>query len=297
MDLPRKEVRERMPRWMLRPVRYAPAVRRVEEVLRGEELKTVCVGARCPNRGECFAAGTATFMIMGDVCNRHCRFCAVPGGEVRPLDAGEPEAVARAAEALGLEHTVVTSVTRDDLADGGAEHFARTVEALRKTIPGSTVEVLVPDFAGGWEAIDTVVKAAPDVFNHNMETVRRLYPAARAGADYERSLCVLARAAGAGLVTKSGFMVGLGESRSEVEGLLHDLKDADCRMITAGQYLRPTADNLPVSRYWKPDEFGEIERMARGMGFDSVSAGPLVRSSYFAKDMLTAIGKDRVSSG
>jgi lipoic acid synthetase len=272
-------------------------LRRVEEVLKEEKLNTVCVGARCPNRGECFAVGTATFMIMGDVCTRDCRFCAVPAGSVRRLDEGEPEAVARAAETLGLRHVVVTSVTRDDLPDGGADHFARTVMALRRALPGSTVEVLVPDFKGEGESIDTVVKAAPDVFNHNVETVRRLYPVVRSGADYERSLAVLARAAGAGMVTKSGMMVGLGESGSEVEELLRDLRQAECRMVTVGQYLRPTEDNLPVARYWKPDEFAEIEGIARGMGFEGVAAGPLVRSSYFAHEMLDTVRGHCVARG
>ncbi len=287
----------RMPRWMYRRVRCGPALWRVEEVLEEEKLNTVCASARCPNRGECFASGTATFMIMGDVCTRNCRFCAVPAGAVRPLDPDEPEAVARGAKALGLRHVVVTSVTRDDLPDGGADHFARTVMALRRTLPGSTVEVLVPDFRGDGESIDTVVKAAPDVFNHNVETVRRLYPAVRSGADYERSLAVLARAAEAGMVTKSGLMVGLGESGSEVAELLRELRRAGCRMVTVGQYLRPTEENLPVARYWKPDEFAEIEWIARGMGFEGAAAGPLVRSSYFAKEMFAAMGRHRVSIG
>ena len=293
----RADLKERMPRWMYRPVRCGPALRKVEEVLEQEKLNTVCASARCPNRGECFGSGTATFMIMGGVCTRDCRFCAVLEGTALPLEAGEPEAVARASEALGLRHVVVTSVTRDDLPDGGADHFARTIMALRRALPGSTVEVLVPDFKGEGESIDTVVKAAPDVFNHNVETVRRLYPVVRSGADYERSLAVLARAAGAGMVTKSGMMVGLGEYGSEVEELLRDLRQTDCRMVTVGQYLQPTKDNLPVARYWNPDEFAEIERMARGMGFDGVAAGPLVRSSYFAKEMFSAIGKYRVSIG
>ena len=288
---------ERMPRWMCRPVRCGPALRMVEEVLEEEKLNTVCASARCPNRGECFASGTATFMILGGVCTRDCRFCAVPAGAVREPDEGEPEGVARAAETLGLRHVVVTSVTRDDLLDGGADHFARTVMALRRTLPGSTVEVLVPDFKGEGESIDTVVEAAPDVFNHNVETVRRLYPVVRSGADYERSLAVLARAAGAGMVTKSGMMVGLGESGSEVEELLRDLRQAECRMVTVGQYLRPAEDNLPVARYWKPDEFAEIEGIARGMGFEGVAAGPLVRSSYFAHEMLDTVRGHCVARG
>jgi lipoic acid synthetase len=295
MSSVKTEHRERIPRWMHRPVRCGHAQRRVEEVLEVEKINTVCVGARCPNRGECFAAGTATFMIMGGVCTRDCRFCAVPAGEVRPLEMGEPEAVARAALALGLRHVVVTSVTRDDLPDGGANHFARTVAAVRNTLPGSTVEVLVPDFEGDWTAVDTIVKASPDVFNHNVETVRSLYSAVRPRAVYDRSLSVLSRAAEAGLATKSGFMVGLGESESEVEELLRDLRDAGCRMITLGQYLQPAAENLPVERYWEPHEFAEIEKRARRMGFDCVASGPLVRSSYFAQDMFNAMRDHRVA--
>jgi lipoic acid synthetase len=282
---------------MYRPVRYGPVFRSVEEVLEKEKLYTVCEGARCPNRMECYAAGTATFMIMGDVCTRDCGFCAVQAGAVRLPDEGEPEAVARAAVTLGLKHVVVTSVTRDDLPDGGSEHFARTIRALRRELPCSNVEVLVPDFKGEGGSIDKVVKAAPDVFNHNIETVRRLYPAARRGSDYDRSLSVLARAAESGMVAKSGFMVGLGESGPEVEELLRDLKHAGCRMVTVGQYLRPAEKNLPVARYWKPDEFARIESTAHSMGFDSVAAGPLVRSSYFAGEMFARIERNRVSIG
>ena len=291
------ELEERMPRWMHRTVRCGPAIRRVEQVLQEEGLNTVCSGARCPNRGECFAAGTATFMIMGDICTRDCGFCAVPAGAVPPLEPGEPEAVARAAEALGLKHVVVTSVTRDDLEDGGAGHFASTIIALQKALPDATLEVLVPDFKGEREAVDSVVEALPDVFNHNIETAKELYPAARPQADYERSLAVLAWAAEKGLLTKSGFMVGLGESWSEVEGILYDLKDAGCRMVTVGQYLRPTAASLPVARYWRPDEFAEIEERARGLGFDGIAAGPLVRSSYFAHNMFNTMRERCIAGG
>jgi lipoic acid synthetase len=297
MSLAQNDIKKRMPRWMYRPVRCGPVLRKVEKVLEQEKLNTVCNGARCPNRGECFAAGTATFMIMGDVCTRDCRFCAVPGGAAKPLDPGEPAGLARAAEELGLEYVVVTSVTRDDLPDGGAEHFARTVEKLRAALPDSTVEVLVPDFAGDGEAIDAVVHAAPDVFNHNVETVKSLYPSARPGADYERSLGVLSRAAGAGLVTKSGFMVGLGESMEEVEELLRDLKECGCGMVTVGQYLQPAAGNLPVARYWTPAEFEAVEESARVMGFKGVASGPLVRSSYFADKMFTAMRDHSVDPG
>jgi lipoyl synthase len=279
---------ERMPRWMHRPVRCGAELSKVEGVLASQRLSTVCVGAKCPNRGECFSAGTATFMIMGDVCTRDCAFCAVTSGPVEPLDGTEPERVAEAAARIGLKHVVVTSVTRDDLPDGGAGHFAATVSAVRKGLPAATVEVLVPDFGGRMRDVDRVAGVAPDVFNHNMETVRRLYGSVRPQAQYERSMEVLARAAAAGLVVKSGLMVGLGEEEDEVLDLLADLRGTGCTMVTVGQYLRPSERNAPVRRYWEPAEFEALEKEARAMGFDAVAAGPLVRSSYFAHEMLDA---------
>ncbi|MBU1672747.1 MAG: lipoyl synthase [Actinobacteria bacterium] len=275
---------DRMPRWMLRPVRCGTGP--VEEVLFEEGLNTVCVGAKCPNRGECFASGTATFMILGARCTRSCGFCAVPNGGTRAPDPDEPHSVARAARRMGLGHVVVTSVTRDDLPDGGASHFASTVSAVRDELPGATVEVLVPDFGGSASAIEVVTGSAPDVFNHNVETVPGLYAKVRPQADYRRSLQVLARAAGAGLAAKSGFMVGLGETMSQVRGLLGDLREAGVSMVTVGQYLRPARENLPVTRYREPSEFEEIEGLARTLGFTAVAAAPLVRSSYGAGEML-----------
>lgn len=271
---------------MLRPVRCGTAP--VEEVLIQEGLNTVCVGAKCPNRGECFASGTATFMILGARCTRSCGFCAMPTGGVEAPDPGEPEAVARAANRLGLRHVVVTSVTRDDLTDGGASYFARTVHAVRERLPGATVEVLVPDLKGDAAAIDTVIEAGPDVFNHNVETVPGLYAEVRPQADFRRSLDVLSRASQAGLNAKSGFMVGLGETADEVRGLLGDLRASGVTMVTAGQYLRPSEANLPVARYLEPAEFEAIRDSARQMGFSGVAASPLVRSSYGASEMLEA---------
>lgn len=276
---------ERMPRWMRRPVRCGPELRMVEGVLAAERLNTVCVGAGCPNRGECYSAGTATFMIMGGRCTRGCGFCAVPTGGAEPLDPEEPERLARAAAAFGLRHVVVTSVTRDDLPDGGSGHFAATVAAIRSGLPGATVEVLVPDFKGRAADIDTVIDAGPDVFNHNMETVRRLYPEVRPGAGYDRSLGLLARSAAAGLATKSGFMVGLGETADEVAVLMDDLLAAGCGLLTAGQYLRPAEEKAPVTRYWEPSEFEALKERALALGFEAVASGPLVRSSYFAQEM------------
>lgn len=278
--------RERMPRWMCRPLRSGPVLRGVERVLASEGLNTVCDGAGCPNRGECYSSGTATFMIMGDVCTRDCRFCAVPGGDPGRLREDEPGAVARAAALMGLSHVVVTSVTRDDLDDGGAAHFARTVEAVRDSLPDATVEVLVPDFGGDARAVEVVLESRPDVFNHNVETARRLYREVRPRADYGRSMGVLSRAADSGLLVKSGFMVGLGEGPEEVSELLADLRAAGCGMVTAGQYLQPAARNVPVARYWEPVEFERLEEEARSLGFRAVAAGPLVRSSYRAGEML-----------
>lgn len=275
-----------MPRWLLRPVRCGPSLQKVEGLLADGRLNTVCAGAKCPNRGECYSAGTATFMIMGDRCTRDCGFCAVPSGGVMPLDPGEPRRLAMAAAEMGLEHVVVTSVTRDDLPDGGAGQFAATVEAVRDELPGATVEVLVPDFGGSGKDVDTVIDARPDVFNHNVETVKRLYPDVRPQADYARSLAVLERAARAGLPTKSGFMVGLSESGQEVSELMGDLRRSGCVMLTAGQYLRPSQANLPVARYWEPGEFNAVEAEAISLGFKAVASGPLVRSSYFAHEML-----------
>ena len=271
---------------MLRSVECGPELRQVEGLLEREGLNTVCVGAKCPNRGECYSAGTATFMILGARCTRDCAFCAVPTGGVEPPEPGEPEAVARAASGMGLKHVVVTSVTRDDLPDGGAEHFARTVRAVRARLPGAMVEVLVPDFAGRAADVEVVLAARPDVFNHNVETVERLYETVSPQADYARSLAVLEQAAAAGMPAKSGFMVGLGETSLEVEELMRDLHGAGCSLLTVGQYLRPAERNVPVERYWEPSEFGQLEVKARALGFEAVAAAPLVRSSYFAHKLL-----------
>lgn len=280
----------RMPAWMHRRVECSPRLRRVEGLLDREGLNTVCAGAKCPNRGECYSAGTATFMILGDRCSRDCAFCAVPTGGMTEPDPGEPEALARAAAEMGLEHVVVTSVTRDDLPDGGAKQFARTILAVREALPPATIEVLVPDFGGREADVDVVLEQEPDVFNHNVETVARLHSRVRPQADYDRSLAVLRRAADAGLVTKSGFMVGLGEEWRELEELLRDLRRSGCSLVTAGQYLRPAERNVEVTRFYEPSEFESLERMALEMGFDGVASGPLVRSSYFAGALLKGAG-------
>jgi lipoic acid synthetase len=248
-------------------------------------VATVCEEARCPNLAECWAHGTATFMLMGDTCTRNCGFCAVSHGRPKPLDPGEPDRLARAVERLGLVHAVVTSVDRDDLADLGAGHFAAAVRAIHDRVPGCRVEVLTPDFQGRREAVDTVSRSPLSIFNHNLETVPRLYKRVRAGARYERSLDVL-RWAGEfrpeGRLTKAGLMLGLGETMEEVLAVLRDLRAVGCDILTLGQYLQPSRQHLPVERYLDPSEFVELGSQARHMGFSHVESGPLVRSSYHA---------------
>jgi lipoic acid synthetase len=280
------------PRWLWR--RASPeseaAVDRMGDLLNGLALHTVCQEARCPNLAECFGRGTATFLILGDRCTRGCRFCAVSHGRPAPLDPGEPQRVAEAAACLGLRHVVLTSVTRDDLPDGGAGHFAAAVRALRGRLPAATVEVLIPDLQGSDAALETVIRAGPDVLNHNVETVPRLYPTVRPGADYRRSLALLARAKALhpGLATKSGLMLGLGERTAEVIQVLHDLRDAGCDLLTLGQYLQPSDHELPIVRYVPPDEFAAYGDKARAMGFRGAAAGPLVRSSHRAEELWAA---------
>lgn len=270
------------PAWLRVRVPTAGRVREVAEVVRALAVGTVCRSAHCPNAGECFSRGTATFLLSGPSCTRRCRFCAVGHEPPPPLDPTEPGRVAEAVRRLGLRHVVVTSVTRDDLDDGGAAVFARTVAAVREAAPGALVEVLVPDFGGSSDALDRVLDACPDVFNHNVETVPRLYPAVRPEADYGRSLGVLGAAAARGLPVKSGLMAGLGETRGEVRRTLEDLRGAGCTLLTLGQYLAPSPRHAPVARYLTPGEFEELGREARALGFRSVASGPLVRSSYRA---------------
>ena len=266
----------------------------VRAVMARDGLHTVCDEARCPNRSECFSRGTATFLIMGDVCTRSCRYCSITHDRPRPLDPGEPEHVARAAAKMRLRHVVVTSVDRDDLADGGAAHFAAVVRALRALEPAPTVEVLTPDFRGDVAAVDAVLAAQPDVYNHNVETVPRLYPEVRRSGRYRWALEVLAHVARttSGLVTKSGLMVGLGEEADEVEGVLRDLAAVGCRVVTIGQYLRPTPREREVVRYWAPDEFAALEAYGRSLGLDVV-AGPFVRSSYHAEEAFLRVAPAR----
>ncbi len=269
-------------------MKYAPSeLRHMKSRLRGHRLATVCEEARCPNKAECFSKPTATFMILGSACTRNCGFCSVGSLVPETPDAEEPGRVAAAAREMGLRYVVITSVTRDDLADGGAAHFARTITAVRDELPNTRVEVLVPDFKGNSDSIATVLAARPDVFNHNVETVPRLYGTVRPQADYRRSLEVLSRASAMapGMAVKSGLMLGLGESYDEVLEVLRDLRGAGCSMVTIGQYLRPNARNIPVVEYITPETFESLREEALSMGFGFVASAPLVRSSMNAEEM------------
>lgn len=279
---------QQLPRWLKRNVPKGNANHFTAKLIDELRLQTVCDHARCPNRMECYAQKTATFMIMGDVCTRRCGFCHVAKGKTRPLDPSEPQRLAEAARRLGLRHVVITCVTRDDLPDGGAGHFVGSIRAVREAT-GATIEVLPSDFAGNGSAVDTVVDARPDVYNHNTETVPRLFSAVRGRkANYPWTLEMFRRikARAPEMKTKSGLMLGLGETRDELLDTLADLLAAGCEMLTLGQYLRPSLDHLPVVRYLDPQEFEELGLAARAMGFKQVASGPFVRSSYHARDMV-----------
>jgi lipoic acid synthetase len=278
----------RLPDWLKRPLPAGNEGFFTGNLLRELRLETICESGRCPNRPECWSRRTATFMVMGDLCTRPCGFCSVPRGAPGPLEADEPGRVAEAAERLGLRHVVITSVTRDDLADGGADHFYRCVLAVRART-GAAVEVLTPDFLGDPAAIDRVIEARPDVFNHNTETVPRFYKKVRGRADYGRSLALLARVKekAPNIVTKTGLMLGLGETRDELLDVLADLRAVRCDMLTLGQYLTPTLKHIPVARYLPPAEFDELAALARSLGFKKVASGPFVRSSYHADEMVS----------
>jgi lipoic acid synthetase len=281
------------PEWLKVRATLGENYRQLKGLLRGLGLHSVCEEALCPNIYECFEARTATFLILGDVCTRRCSFCAIANGRPSGLDQGEPQRVADAARVLGLRHIVVTSVTRDDLPDGGAAIFAETIVKLREAIPDCSVEVLIPDFGGSRSALEQVMAARPDILNHNVETVPRLYRRVRPSARYYRSLELLQRAKEIDpfALTKSGLMLGLGESWEEILGVLADLRQADCDIVTIGQYLRPTSDerHVPVEKYYTPAEFQRLKEEALGMGFRAVESGPLVRSSYHARSQVEAL--------
>ena len=279
----------RLPEWFKVPAPGSERYRKLKGLVDGNSLHTVCEEARCPNIGDCWDRGTATFMILGDTCTRACRYCAVktgdPGGVV---DAFEPLRVAQAIQNMGIRYAVITSVDRDDLPDGGAAIFARTIEAIRHATPDVRVEVLIPDFGGNRTALHTVISAAPDVLNHNIESVPRVFRTIRPRGNYWQSLELLDRARRAGMRTKSGIMVGLGETREELLSTMDDLASVGCEIVTIGQYLRPTPSHAPLDRYYTPEEFAELKEQGMARGFTHVESGPLVRSSYHAEEQ--AIG-------
>ena len=279
--------RPRLPEWLRFNLPATDTFGRTRALLNELKLHTVCESAKCPNHWECWDKGTATFMIAGDRCTRACGFCAVATAKPLPLEADEPQRVAEAARRMKLRHVVVTAVARDDVKDGGAEHFRQTVEAVRQASPATVIEVLVPDFNGSDASIQTVLSSHPHIFNHNLETVRRLTPAVRHRATYDRSLAVLRKVKelrGGSIYTKSGLMLGLGEREEEILAALEDLRRADCDILTLGQYLQPTLKHLPVAEYLTPEQFEVLGRAARDLGFVHVASGPMVRSSYHADE-------------
>ena len=277
--------------WLRRKLPDQKVINKMENLFKDLNLHTVCDSALCPNRGECFKNGTATFMIMGDVCSRNCQFCAVKKGKPLPLDPKEPIHIAQAAKYLKLKHVVVTSVTRDDLLNGGAEHFAQTVIVIKNFLPKSTVEILIPDFQGSREALQKVIEVHPEVINHNIETIERLYSSVRPIADYKTSLQLIKRVkiGNQDIITKSGIMLGLGEKKEEVVIAMKDLRKVNCDLLTIGQYLRPSPQHLKVKEYIHPDEFEVYRKIGMSLGFKHVLSGPLVRSSYHSGEILQNI--------
>ena len=284
---PTRPIRTGKPPWLRRKLPSGSDYEQIRSMIDKGKLHTVCQEANCPNQFECFSARTATFLIMGATCTRNCRFCNIEGGRPAPLDPDEPRRVAQAAAGMNLRYVVVTSVTRDDLPDGGAAHFAATIHALRETIEAVQIEVLIPDFQGVRSSLATVMAARPDVLNHNMETVARLYNSVRPQADYRQSLELLARVTeiDPAIPAKSGIMLGLGETEAEVRQTIADVHATGCRMLTIGQYLQPTDRHLPVAEFITPEEFDRWRRFALEMGFAKVASGPFVRSSYHAGEM------------
>ena len=274
----------RLPEWLKVRAPGSPRYIELKQVMRSQSLHTVCEEAQCPNIGECWQLGTATFMILGDICTRACRYCAVNTGKPVGIDLGEPARLADTVKSMNLSYCVITSVNRDDLADGGAFIFASCIKKIRERAPGCKVEVLIPDFDGSWTALQKVVDTKPEVLNHNIESSKRVFPKVRPRGDYQLSLDLLAKAKemDPAIVTKSGIIVGMGEEKEEILETMSDLRGVDCDLLTIGQYLRPSAKHLPIDRFYHPDEFAELGKAGEAMGFKHVASGPLVRSSYHA---------------
>jgi len=281
-----QEVRPRKPEWLRVKLPTGESFKKVREIVSEHKLHTICQSGNCPNMGECWGAGTATFMILGNVCTRSCGFCSVATGRPEAVDPFEPARVARSIELMGIKHCVITSVDRDDLKDGGSDIWAKTIRAIRRRAPGTTMETLIPDFQGNWENLSVVLDVAPEILSHNLETVRRLTKEVRIQAKYDRSLEVLMRSKRAGLRTKSGVMLGLGETDQEVEETMDDLRSVNVDILTLGQYLQPTKEHLPVAEFVHPDKFAQFKSIGMKKGFRYVESGPLVRSSYHAEKHL-----------
>lgn len=277
---------ERLPQYLKRPIIDTEKTRIVRKILKHNCLNTVCENARCPNKNECYTKNTATFLIMGNNCTRNCRYCNIACGIPEPLDINEPKHIAQAIYELGLKYAVITSVTRDDLSDGGAEHFAQCIYEIRKLSSDIKIEILTPDFKGDEKALDTIIKARPDVFNHNIETVKDLFKTARPQGDYERSLKVLQYIKqNSDITTKSGLMIGLGENYEQIKDTLNDLKTVGCDILTIGQYIQPSKEHLPVAKYYTLDEYEKLKALADEIGIKKHQIGPLVRSSYNASEL------------
>lgn len=280
---------QRLPEYLKRPIIDTEKTRTVRKILKAKCLNTVCDGARCPNKSECYSHNTATFLIMGDICTRNCRYCNIGTARPKPLDPQEPAHIAEAVKELGLKFAVITSVTRDDLPDGGAEHFKNCIEEIRK-VSDAKIEILTPDFRGNKDALNTIIKAHPDVFNHNIETVKSLFKTARPQGNYETSIEVLKYVKNnSDIITKSGLMVGLGETLAQIEETLTDLKTAGVDIVTIGQYIQPSKGHLEVAKFYTPEEFEELKKLAQKVGVKNYQIGPLVRSSYQAKNSFEGV--------
>ena len=279
-------MRERLPEYLKRPIIDTDKTRTVRKILKANCLNTVCENARCPNKNECYTKHTATFLIMGGVCTRNCKYCNISCQKPEPLDVDEPKHIAKAVKDLGLKYAVITSVTRDDLPDGGAEHFAKCIEEIRKISPDTKIEILTPDFKGNIESLNTIIKAHPDVFNHNIEAVRGIFKTVRPQGNYDVSLSVLKYIKeNSDIKTKSGLIIGLGENFEQIKETFEDLYNVGCDILTVGQYIQPSKEHYPVGKYYKPEEYEELKALAKSIGFDKFQIGPLVRSSYNAANL------------